>query len=94
MGLNDNIQNSNMLINSNAISEAGGYTTFYNDFGTFTSPTYIWPTWPITTVYGSIQHNTFEQAFKMVAMLIEDGHIKEMSLKDFIKLVKKVEKEL
>lgn len=38
--------------------------------------------------------NQFEQAFKVVSHLLETGAIKELKLKDFIKLIKEVEEIL
>ncbi len=50
-----------------------------------------WPhyNWTVTTV-----RNSFEQAFKIVSLLIEKGYLKGIRLKDFIRIVKEVEEEL
>lgn len=38
--------------------------------------------------------NSFEQAFKVVSMLIEQGYLKNVTLRRFIAIVKEVEDEL
>ncbi len=49
------------------------------------------PTWP-TTYYTSYngQTNQFEQAFKIVELLMAKKHIKELSVKEFTTLVKEI----
>jgi len=52
---------------------------------------YWWPqyNWTVREV-----RNSFEDAFKIVSMLIEKGYLKNVRLKDFIRIVKEVESEL
>lgn len=38
--------------------------------------------------------STFEEAFKVATMLLENDWVKEMSLKKFITLIKEIEKQL
>lgn len=60
--------------------------------------TYDWPQtntihhyWPS---YSYNHRDTFAQAFKIVALLIDKGYLKNVQLKKFIKIVQEVEEEL
>lgn len=57
---------------------------------------YWYDYWPRTYVnyWPSYSKNTFEQAFKVVSMMIEKGYLDKITLKKFIALVKEVEEQL
>lgn len=51
---------------------------------------YIYPEYTIATY----RDDSFRQAFKVVSMLVDEDHLKGLTLRKFIELVRKVEKEL
>ena len=81
------------LTTDKTTSKVGSINTLFNYIG---EPPY-WPDWtyrptyyPATLTTTVVRESKTDTAFKVVEKLMEKGHIKELSVKEFMALVKEI----
>lgn len=82
------------LVDTNALKE---FSTTYGSRQAFAEVCYGYAHYCPSPWIGNISlntKNTFEQAFNVASMLIEQGHIKALKLQDFIKLIREIADKL